>query len=83
LVNKNNCKNFILFLLRAARHLEKMMASDSNIGTLSEKLSAGGGLSVGGLSGLQDRDYPAAAATGPDAAALKLTTRYLLLSSLF
>ena len=58
-----------------ARHLEKMMGSDSSVGTLSDKLSAGGGLGVGGLSGLQDRDYPAAAATGPDAAALKLTTR--------
>jgi hypothetical protein len=52
-----------------------MMSLDSSVGTLSDKLSAGGGLGVGGLSGLQDRDYPAAAATGSDAAALKLTTK--------
>jgi hypothetical protein len=60
-----------------------MMAADSNVGTLSDKLSAGGGLGVGGLSGLQDRDYPAAAATGPDAAALKLTTRFVQIFTLF
>ncbi len=63
------------FRVSVARQLEKMMSLDSSVGTLSDKLSAGGGLGVGGLSGLQDRDYPAAAATGSDAAALKLTTK--------
>jgi len=60
----------------AARHVDKMINSDSILTTLCDKLSAGGGNMAGsGLSGLQDRDYPLASQTGPEASALKQFTR--------
>ena len=52
-------------ILCLARHVDKMINSDSILTTLCDKLSAGGGNMAGsGLSGLQDRDYPLASQTG-------------------
>ena len=55
----------LIYLCCLARHVDKMLNSDSILTTLCDKLSAGGGNMAGsGLSGLQDRDYPLASQTG-------------------
>jgi len=54
----------------AARHLEKMMSGDSSTPSLGDRLAASGP-----VSGLQDRDYPGLAATGPEGVALRQGTR--------
>jgi len=59
----------------SARHLDKMMNTDSILSTLSDKLGNAASLGASGLSGLQDRDYPLASQTGGEAAALKQFTR--------
>ena len=50
----------------SARHVDKMLNSDNILSSLSEKLSPGvnPNAGIGGLSGLQDRDYPLASQNG-------------------
>merc|ERR1719193_196125 len=49
-----------------------MMATDSNVASLADKLC---GVGMSSVSGLQDRDYPSSAASGVESTALKQYTR--------
>ena len=55
----------------SARHLDRMMGIDSGAASLAEKLGGGVVGGGGGVSGLQDRDYPAVSGSGPEALALR------------
>jgi len=55
----------------SARHLDRMMGIDSGAASLAEKLGGGVVGGGGGVSGLQDRDYPAVSGSGPESLALR------------
>jgi len=55
----------------SARHLDRMMGVDSGAASLAEKLGGGVVGGGGGVSGLQDRDYPAVGGSGPESLALR------------